>query len=200
MNLWALLSSSANGLPSGVAEGESAELLTHPCIAVSTPCPVETSQVGRRGTACCVVHRRSCKSCGRAHTAGCPCQCGSPRGTLSHRSSLWKKEKWILTVSLTCGSHICSVQGRRHCMQRERRSQRVIDISKDEVRMDSPWWAEWEVWAGGYGNWGLLGTSALVFYHGYNTDHQLCGFITESFYVTMITARNLNGCTELHPF
>lgn len=183
-----------------VAEGECAELLTHPCIAASTPCPVETSQVGRRGTACCVVLRRSCKSCGRAHTAGCPCQCGSPLGTLSHRLYLWKKERWVLTACLTGGSHTCSVQGRRQCMQRERESQRLIYISEAEVSMDSPWQAGWKVWAGGYGNWGLLGTSALVFYHGYNSDHQLYGFMTETVHLAMKETRNLNGCTELHPF
>lgn len=57
-----------------------------PCIAASTLCPAGTSQVGRSGTACCVVLHRSCRSCGRAHTGGCPCQCGILPGSFSHRS------------------------------------------------------------------------------------------------------------------
>lgn len=197
---WALLSSLANSSPPGVVKGQHAELLTHLCTAASTPCPVETSQAGRRGTACCVVLRRSCKSCGSAHTVGCPCQCGSPPGTLSHRSCLWKKEKWVLTASLTCDSHTCSVQGRRHCTQRERRSWRLSDVSEAEVSMGSAWQAEWKVWTDGYGDWGLLGTSALVFYHGYNSDHQLYDFITETIHLAMIESRNLTGCSELQPF
>lgn len=69
------------------------EHLTLPCTGAGTPFPAGTSLVGRRGTVCCVSLHMSYKSCGRAHTGGCPHQRSSPRGSPARRSCLPRKEK-----------------------------------------------------------------------------------------------------------
>ena len=69
------------------------EHLTLPCTGAGTLFPAGTSLVGRRGTVCCVSLHMSYKSCGRAHTGGCPHQRSSPRGSPARRSYLPRKEK-----------------------------------------------------------------------------------------------------------